>query len=389
MSKSWGGAGSVISGVGQTAMTLESGVSEYRLGLDAVEEALSDAGLSSADVDGLVTFDMDSTEPHYMAQGLNFERIRYVAKSYYAGGGAASAFVLAATAVATGNADCVVVYRAFNGRSTTRFGQPPPTEGPRSYWPFTADNCLVVPAHRFALGAHRALYELGINNESMAPLCVQQRAYAANNPRAVFYNKPITLDDHQSSPWICEPVLRRLDCCLETDGAAAFVITGEELAKKSSKQPVRIKAGSMGLVPGIETPADGFISPDKKALPSTRIVAEELWRLSGLAPKDIDAAILYDHFSPFVLLQLEAFGFVGDGQSADFIKAGGIALDGDLPINMNGGQLGEGYIHGTNGMAEAVRQLRGEAVNQVDSPTNIVVSAGPGIPTSGLILSAD
>lgn len=389
MSLSWGASEAVIVGFGQTAMTFESGTSEYQLALNAVDGALSDAGVSYEDVDGLVTFDMDSTEPYYLAEGLGFDRIRYAAKSSFGGGGGSTAFMLAATAVAAGNADCVVVYRAINGQSTTRYGQPISAAELRHYYPFTADYGLVVPGHRFALGMHRVLHELGITNENLAPLCVQQRKYAASNPNAVFYKKPITIDQHQSSPWITEPVLRRLDCCLETDGGAAFVITRKEFAKKTAKNPVRIRACAAGMVPGIEIPGEGLFNQSKEALPNTRIVAEELWRLSGLSPKDIDAAILYDHFSPFALLQLEAFGFCGTGQSADFVRSGGIALDGELPMNMNGGQLGEGYIHGMNGMTEAIRQLRGDAVNQVKSPKNILVSAGPGIPTSGLILSVD
>jgi acetyl-CoA acetyltransferase len=101
----------------------------------------------------------------------------------------------------------------------------------------------------------------------------------------------------------------------------------------------------------------------------------------------VQTAILYDHFTPFVLLQIEELGFCGRGEARDFIADGGIELGGRLPVNPNGGQLGEAYIHGMNGIAEAVRQLRGTSVNQLPGVHNTVVTAGTGVPTSGLVLT--
>jgi acetyl-CoA acetyltransferase len=113
------------------------------------------------------------------------------------------------------------------------------------------------------------------------------------------------------------------------------------------------------------------------------VVARQLWRTSGLRPADIDVAVLYDHFTPFVLMQLEEFGFCKPGEAADFVAAGA------LPLNTHGGQLGEAYLHGMNGIAEAVRQLRGSSVNQVPGAARVLVTAGTGVPTSGLILGSD
>jgi acetyl-CoA acetyltransferase len=131
----------------------------------------------------------------------------------------------------------------------------------------------------------------------------------------------------------------------------------------------------------------GYYSDDLTGLPAMGIVGAQLWRQSGLTPADVRAAILYDHFTPFVLMQLEELGFCGRGEAKDFVKDGGIELDGRLPVNPHGGQLGEAYIHGMNGIAEAVRQVRGTAVNQLAGVDNILVTAGTGVPTSGLILS--
>jgi len=119
------------------------------------------------------------------------------------------------------------------------------------------------------------------------------------------------------------------------------------------------------------------------------VVARQLWAATGLGPDDIDVAILYDHFTPFVLCQLEEFGFCGRGEAKDFIRSGEIGLDGRLPVNTHGGQLGEAYLHGMNGIAEGVRQVRGTSVNQVPDVGHVLVTAGTGVPTSALILGKE
>jgi len=119
------------------------------------------------------------------------------------------------------------------------------------------------------------------------------------------------------------------------------------------------------------------------------LVGRQLWADSGLSPADIRTAVLYDHFTPFVLVQLEELGFCARGEAKDFIANGNIELEGDLPLNTHGGQLGEAYIHGMNGIAEGVRQLRGTAANQLPYVHHVLVTAGTGVPTSGCILSAD
>ena len=119
------------------------------------------------------------------------------------------------------------------------------------------------------------------------------------------------------------------------------------------------------------------------------VVARQLWESAELGPADIQTAVLYDHFSPLVLPQFEEFGFCARGEARDFIADGNIEMGGDLPINTHGGQLGEAYIHGLNGIAEAVRQVRGTSVNQVEAVTNVLVTAGAGVPTSGLVLSTE
>jgi acetyl-CoA acetyltransferase len=129
-----------------------------------------------------------------------------------------------------------------------------------------------------------------------------------------------------------------------------------------------------------------FYRPEITGLPEMGLVARTLWEHSGLKPADVQTAIIYDHFTPFVLQQLEEFGFCARGEAKDFVREGRHARGGPLPLNPHGGQLGEAYIHGMNGIAEAVRQVRGTAVNQVSNVHNVLVTAGTGVPTSGLIL---
>ena len=130
-----------------------------------------------------------------------------------------------------------------------------------------------------------------------------------------------------------------------------------------------------------------FYRDETTMLPEMGLVAKQLYQQSGLGPSDIESAILYDHFTPYVLIQLEEFGFCRRGEAKDFVRSRQHARGGRLPINPNGGQLGEAYIHGMNGIAEAVRQLRGTAANQISGLKNILVTAGSGVPTSGMILS--
>lgn len=131
-----------------------------------------------------------------------------------------------------------------------------------------------------------------------------------------------------------------------------------------------------------------YYRPKLAGLPEMELVGRQLWDQAGLGPQDMDLAVLYDHFTPYVLMQLEELGFCGRGEAKDFIAGGAIDLDGGLPLNTHGGQLGEAYIHGMNGIAEGVRQIRGTSVNQVSGVQNVLVTAGTGVPTSGLVLTA-
>jgi acetyl-CoA acetyltransferase len=237
------------------------------------------------------------------------------------------------------------------------------------------------------MNARRAMHEYGITSEDFGRVSVADRRHAASNPRAWFHGRPITLEDHQRSRWIVEP-LRLLDCCQESDGAVAVVVTSLERARDLAQPPVRIAAAAQGATTDQQM-MTRYYCEDILGLPEMGLVARQLYATADIGPQDIQTAILYDHFTPFVLTQLEEFGFCGRGEARDFIRDGNIELGGGLPINPHGGQLGEAYIHGMNGIAEGVRQVRGSAVNQVPDVEHVLVTAGTGVPTSGLILRSD
>ncbi|QNP71694.1 lipid-transfer protein [Streptomyces roseirectus] len=378
------GRRAAIAGIGATEFSKDSGRSELRLAAEAVRAAIADAGLAPGDVDGMVTFTMDTNPEISVAQACGIGELAFFSRVHYGGGAACATVLQAAMAVATGVAEVVVCYRAFNERSGRRFGagvtkREPSAEGVALGW--TLPFGLVTPASWVAMIAQRYLYAYGLTPEVFGEVAVVDRRHAATNPAAYFHGRPITLEDHAASRWIVEP-LRLLDCCQETDGGQALVVTSAERARDLAARPVLVAAAAQGAAKGQEQ-MTGFYRGDLTGLPEMGVVASRLWRDSGLAPADIDVALLYDHFTPFVLMQLEEFGFCGPGEASGFVAADRV------PLNTHGGQLGEAYLHGMNGVAEAVRQLRGTAVNQVPGAGTALVTAGTGVPTSGLILTAD
>ncbi len=381
---------SAIAGIGATDFSKESGRSELQLSCEAVLDALADAGLKPSDVDGLTTFTMDNSSEIAIARELGMGDLRFFSRINYGGGAACGTVQQAAIAVATGVADVVVCYRGFNERSGDRFGQV-------SQWAaaqvntngldnaFTYPYGLSTPAATVAMQAQRYMHEYGATSADFGAVAVADRKHAATNPKAFFYGKPITLEEHQASRMIAAP-LHLLDCCQESDGAVAIVVTTPERAADLKQKPVSITAAAQGSA------RDQFVMTsyyrDDIGIPEIGVVGRELWRQSGLKADDMATAVLYDHFTPYVLMQLEELGFCGRGEAKDFVKDGAIELGGRLPLNTHGGQPGEAYIHGMNGIAEGVRQVRGTSVNQVPDVEHVLVTAGTGVPTSGLVLSA-
>jgi acetyl-CoA acetyltransferase len=375
-----------IVGIGATEFSKESGRSELRLAAEACLAAIEDAGLTPSDVDGLVTFTQDANAEIAVARELGIPELSFFSRVDYGGGAACGTVAHAAMAVASGQAKTVVCYRAFNERSGHRFGQAGTVAlSPEFSWHLPYG--LATPAAWVAMQARRYMHEYGATSEDFGRVAVAMRRHAATNPRAWFHGRPITLEEHQASRWVVEP-LHLFDCCQESDGGVAIVVTGAARARDLPNPPALVNAAAQGSGPN-QMMMFGYYETDVAALPAMGVVGRSLWQRSGLCPSDVQTAILYDHFTPFVLIQLEELGFCERGEARHLIADGGIELGGRLPVNPNGGQLGEAYIHGMNGIAEAVRQIRGTSVNQVSDVENVLVTAGTGVPTSGLILGRD
>ncbi len=378
-----------IAGIGATEFSKNSGRSELQLAAEAIKGALDDCGLSMADVDGMVSFSMDNNWEITLQTMLGGKDLKFFARTEYGGGAACGPLVHATTAIASGLCDVVVYYRALNERSGYRFGNGQllnnePTNPNIIHFSHYFPYGFMTPAAWIAMSARRYMHEYGATEQDFGRIAVSMRDFASTNPAAFFYEKPITLEDHANSRMIADPV-RLLDCCQESDGAVAFVITSAERAKDLKHTPALIAGARQAAVPDTQmmTP---YYGDTITGVPEMDVAAKELYQMAGLTPDDIDVACLYDHFSPWILPQLEAFGFCEVGEAPDFVREGHITRGGKLPVNPHGGQLGEAYIHGLNGIAEAVRQIRGSSVNQQGDVDHVLVTAAPGVPNGCAIL---
>jgi acetyl-CoA acetyltransferase len=337
-----------IAGVGMTELSRESGRTELDLAVEAARTALDDAGVERPDA--IVSYHLgDSAPVLYVARRLGLARLGWHNEIY--GGGTQSASILgdAAMLIDAGLAETVLVYRALNGRSGRRLNALGLRLGEGAEEQFTHPYGMAGPVHQFALAAQRYLHDTGLTERHLHAVVARSRDHAAGNPRAL-RRAPLSADDYLASPVVAAP-LRRVDCCQETDGGCALVVIP---ARRAPAAP-RIHAVVRGGGPGASTM--------DKAADVTRIfsayIAPALYEAAGMRPDDIDVALLYDAYSWLVPRQLEDFGLVARPELAGRLTAAagsaGSVLD---MVNPHGGLLSEGYVHGLNNVAEAVRRLR-------------------------------
>ena len=371
-----------IVGIGTTEYTKNIGRPEFVTALDAVSDALDDAGLSPSEVDAIFKFEDQADNELEMARNLGAKNLRVWGGIGWGGGAACAPVIHAAMAIASGMASVAVAFRARNrgsggrpwGRTSMRVGR---------HGAFEAPYGLISPVQQNAVMARHYMHEYGIKPEHFARVSVSQRQNASRNPRA-FFRDPITVEDVMNSRMIADP-LHLLDCCLETDGACAVVLTSAERARDLKQPPAYISgvAQGTGSQHYMMTP---FYKDDAFDLPNV-YAAKDVYAMAGVGPQDIDVAQFYDVFSPLVLWQLEAYGFCGRGEAGSFVEEGRIDWpNGDIPVNTHGGSLSEAYVHGLNHVLEAVRQLRGTSTSQVADASTVLVAAAPVVPTSALIL---
>jgi len=380
-------------------------ITEHELACQAIQRAVEDAGLQLDEVDGLASFAEDRNEAVFLAAELGLPRLRFANMVWMPGGGGGCAAVAnAAMAVESGQAEVVVVYRSLCQGQFFRFGsagrdasagsdpRPPQVEPAQSFllasMGFVMSYGLLMAAAAYALPTRRHMHLYGTTSAQLGMLAVTFREHASRNPRAVMGGRPMTLEDHQASPMIADP-FHLFDCCLESDGACAVVVTTRERARDLAKPPVEVLASEQGAPRGY-----GFgpftnanIADELYATGGSEEMAQRLWAKAGLRPSDVDVAQLYDHFTGCVLMQLEDFGFCQRGEGGPFIESGALAWKGgNLPTNTHGGSLSEAYIHGLNHVVEGVRSLRGESTSPVADAEVCLVTSAACVPSSALLL---
>lgn len=379
-----------ITGVGETRYAFpgaDDAPGELRLACAAIGAAAADCGLATSQIDGLVSFANSALDPALLQLELAMPELHFSSMAWGGrGGGACGALAHAAMAVESGQATCVAVFRSLSQTWTRRYGA---FFAERTHVNFTAPFGLLSPAQMNALVVQRYLHDHGWPADVGAAIALLCRDNAQHNPRAQTRGRPKTLDDYRASPIVATP-LRVMDCCLESDGACAVLVTTLERARDLRRPPAVIAAALQGSGPGWGSGAMGShnMPLDDYTSGNARSLSRRLFGRAGSSPGDVDVAQIYDHFSGMALISLEDFGFCERGSAPAFASSGALRHGyGSLPINTAGGSLGEAYIHGMNLIAEAARQIRGDAVLQVPGAEVSFVCSGAGVaPTSAALL---
>jgi acetyl-CoA acetyltransferase len=365
------------------------GIGEIALAARAIRAACADAGISVNEIEGFTSFCDDRSTPTSLAPELGIPSWKY-AMTVWGGGGSGlpTAMTSAVMAVATGVANYVVVLRSIL-QGQTRMGRAMGSASlredgigpPASYSvPFG----FLPPMALYAMRARRHMALYGTTVDHLATVVVTQRNYAVNNPLAVF-RTPLTVDDHHNARMIVDP-FRLFDCCMESDGASAVIVTTPERAKDLKQLPVYVRGVSATTAHRWNSPVT-YTEPDELIASSGHdAAARDLWSSAGAGPDDVDVAGFYDGSSVSPILAVEDWGFCARGEGGPFIAEGNMLLTGELPMNTSGGNLSEAYQQGINHLIECVRQLRGTSHNQVPNAEVALYASGQGYAPMGGIL---
>lgn len=364
-----------LTGIGYAPFSRASGRTVLSLAMEAGLAALRDAGLGPRQLGGIIEYQQgDSVKAEELAVALGAPPDGWYTDAFGGGHLACVVFAQAAMVIQAGMADHVLIFRALNGRSGYRLGDH--TRGRQSgSFRFLAAAGLETTPAVFALLCQRHMHEFGTTVQQLASVAVTQREHALKNPRAVM-TTPLTREDHFAARPIALP-FRLFDCCQETDGACAVVMSRADIARDMPKPTVYVRSVAFSGGEGAQGTFDRW--PDF-AKTSSHFVGPELWSSAGVGPTEISFAELYDSFTWTVLSALEGFGFCPHGEGGRHVEENGIGLGSRLPVNTAGGLLSEGYIHGLNLAAAAIEQLRGEAgPRQVKDAEVALVTATGGV----------
>jgi len=385
----------VISGAGQSDVGRRLFRDPLELTLDACLAAIADAGLTTADIDGIATYPGPMGTPAgFSGAGLvDVQDALRLELGWYTGGielpSQLGSVIDACLAVASGLATHVLCFRSVyegsaqgsKGRSSVMPGGGGGGFRASGFMEWTLPFAAPSAAIWIAMMAQRHFHEFGTTREQLAQIALNARKNAALNPKAI-YTEPMTLDDYLNVRMISSP-LCLYDCDIPCDGATAVIVSRAETAPDLRKPPIQVQA--VGTALRGRPSWDQF---DDLTTMACRDAAAQMWTRTDLTPADVQLAEMYDGFSFITMTWLEAMGFCGKGESGPYVEGGErIALDGDLPLNTNGGQLSAGRLHGYGFIHEACVQLWGEAgARQVPGDPEVGVAAAGGGPLAGSLL---
>ena len=374
-----------IVGVGETDYAWKDPRPPVALAVDAVQRALADAGLTGADVDGVVTesYTLASKAPaDLVAARIGVRDRAFSAHIGIAGSGTVGATALARMAIESGEASVVVSYYAINLSARGAGGAYAVHAGDRAKAAFEMPFGYYGQPVYFAAAAARYRHQFGLEPEQLGAVAMAARAHAQRTPNAL-RREPLVMDDYLANPLVADP-LRKLDCCLVNDGGVAFVMTSLEQARDLRHRPAVVAGVGFGSK---ALPQSGYFSQSSDLLTTAATISgPRAYRQAGLTPADVDVAEIYDCFTISMLLQFEDLGFAEKGTGAQVAASGAIAPGGSLPVNTHGGLLAQSYLVGGNHVVEAVRQLRGDRGDAQVDGAEVALVAGLGAPEHATVL---
>ena len=375
-----------IVGIGQTEFAKRLEESELELACRAINNALEDAGIEAKEVDALGSFTFEENDEFEVARNLGFGELHFWSQAPYGGGASCCAIGQVALSIASGISEVGVVWRARK-RGDPKSRMWSHTEDKvDDHWKWSRPSGLVSPADESSMLMRRYMHQYGYTREDLSFVATTLRKYANKNSVAYMCEKELTQEDYMNARMISDP-LCLYDNCLESDGAIAVVLVSSKRAEKLDNKPALIHSFSQGMSSEHQLMTDYHGKDPLKS--SSYVTAENLWKLSDYSPQDVDVAQIYDAFSPMIPFSLEAYGFCGEGKALEFISEGGIAENGEIPVNTSGGSLSEVYLHGMNLVVEGVRQIRGVSTSQIANAKVSLVTTCDATPNGAILFKGE